>query len=489
MKLDTREYFRLSVIYTTVAAVPPLLQIIVRPFIEGPGRLAAADFSRIEISETISTLAFIIAIFAMGNSISRFYYDYLDSREGYKKLVSSIFSSIILRGALLIMLVFALSNHIGKAFSQPELRDFGSYGYASVIVGINRAIAMTAFALFRNEKRIRAFVVFNLLLGLFRTAFQVTGVFMYDMSFRGYVYGSAIGSSISGLAILVFIYLQTGIRFDRGIFKETHSFAAPLFQYALLAWGITYADRYFLEGMPEKLGIYSQATNLAMGLQLIIQGLQAATQPEVYRFMKDGIEKNEAEIRKVSNLLMAQSQVIIALAILPAMLYISLLFETSLKLAAGFVAIVFITYTQKTLYIIFSFPVYFQKKTRFFLYLNIVVMAVNLLLLYLLIPPLGIYGAVGAVLVSQTLQVIGIYHYQKRIVTIRWNLNKLMVYPFAIIALTVLLEVARNLAGVSPYVSSSLVVVAIFASNILLYKNELKGFIRKKWSRSSSTGR
>jgi len=480
MKLNNKEFFKLSFLYTAVAAFPPFLQLIVRPLIEGDDRLNAADFSQIEIAETIASLALIIAIFAMSNAISRFYYDYLDDKKNYKKLVSGIFNSIILRGSLVLIVAFIFKDQIGKIFTQPELQNFSRYGFAAIIIGINRAINITAFALYRNEKKVRRFLIFSFMLGLLRSGFQLIGVFYFDMSFVGYVYGSCIGSSLISISILIYTYYSTGFHFSFKFLKPVNQFALPLFEYAIVVWGINFADRYFLESTPTILGIYSQALLLGRGIEIILQGIQGASQPEMFRMMKEGIKKNMDEIKKLSHLLMAQSQFLIALAIIPAMIY-CLIFKTDLKLAAGFIAIVFIRYILRTQYIIFSFPVYFEKKTKIFLYLNLIVLAINLFLLYLLVPVWGAYGAITAILISQTIQVAGIYQYQKKIVNISWNINKLLVFPFVIIAIAIIMELLKLQTNINAFITSSIVVVSILVSLLILYKKEIRNIIAKGW--------
>lgn len=480
MKLDNKEFFKLSFLYTAVAAFPPVLNLFVRPLIEGDGKLDPADFSQIEITETIITLVFITATLAMTNAIARFYYDFQENKKGYDKLISSVFNSILIRGLIIMIVAFIFRNYIGKVFSQPELQDFSKYGFAAIIVGISRAIYMTAFSLFRNEKKVRMFLIMSLLLGILRTAFQLIAVFYYDLSFVGYVYGTCIGSGTVAIIILFFVYRRTGFHYDTSIMKPVNQFAIPLFQYAFIAWGISYADRYFLESAPVVLGIYSQVLNLGRGMEIILQGLQGASQPEMFRLMKDGIQKNMEEIKKLSHLLMAQTQGIIALAIIPAMLYCSI-FKTELRQANELISIFFIVYLLRTQYIIFSFPVYFEKKTRIFLYLNLLVLFVNLSLLYLLIPIWQAYGAIAALLCSQAVQVIGIYLYQKRLVQITWNLKKLMIFPFLIIILTVMLEFIKLRFEINPFIFSALIVMAIFASLAFLYKNEIGKLLAKAW--------
>ena len=100
--VNYKEYFKLSFLYTVVAAFPNVLQLIVYPIIEGKNKLTAFDFGHLAITEAITTFAFIVILFSMGSGISRFYYDYKHSKEGYNKLVSTTYNGILVRGALLL---------------------------------------------------------------------------------------------------------------------------------------------------------------------------------------------------------------------------------------------------------------------------------------------------------------------------------------------------------------------------------------------------
>ena len=483
MKFDTKEFFRLSFIYTLVVALPPMLNLIIRPLIEGDNLLNASDFSQIEIAETLISLAFIFTTFAMKIAISRFYYDYVDNTRDYNKLISTVFNSILFRGAVLLVPAYLFQDQIGSLFSQEALQDFGTYGFAAILIGVSRSINVTAFALYRNEKKVRLFLTLGFGVGLLRSGFQLVGVFYYDMSFIGYVYGTLIGNWAISLIILIYTYTRSGFHYDRKILRPVNKFAFPLFEYALFAWGINFADRYFLESSPVALGIYSQALILGRGIDIVMQGIQGASQPEFFRMMKEGIEKNTEGIRRVSNVMMAQNQVLIGLAIIPAMLY-CLIFKTELQYAAGFIAIVFARYIPRMQYTVFSMPVYYEKKTKVFLWLNLGGLIVNLFLLYFLVPRYEAYGAITAILVSQVLLAVGIYLYQKSVIKIPWNFSKLFSYPLFIVILTALLEVIKIKLGLDPFITASIVVFAIFGSLLILYKNELQTALQKIWKRS-----
>jgi O-antigen/teichoic acid export membrane protein len=477
MKLDTKEFFKLSFLYTAVAALPPLLNLIIRPLMEGDGKLLPDDFSRIEITETIITLVLVIASFATSSSISRFYFDHNEDKKRLNVLVSGIFSSILFRGAVILLFAFAARNYIGQLFSQPELQDFPRYGFAAIIAGINRSVNFTAFALYRNEKKVRKYLILSFVLGVLRAGFQLIGVLYYEMSFVGYVYGTCIGSSIVTVTILAYTFKKSGFHYNFKMMKPVNQYAFPLFEYSLIVWGLSFADRFFLESSPAILGIYSQAVLLGRGIDIILQGLQGVSQPEMFRLLKLGIKENMEDIKKLSHLLMAQSQIIIAAAILPAMLYCSI-FKTDLKLAAGFVTVIMVSYILRTQYLVFSLPVYYEKKTKSLLYLNLVVLAVNLVLLYFLVPWIKAYGAIAALFASLFLQVIGIYFVQDRIIKITWNLTKLLFVPGALVIFTIFLEAIKLQTGMNAFTGGIIITALIAGSQVFLYKKEIAGLIK-----------
>ena len=92
-QINVKGHLKLSLIYSAVAAVPPVLQVLVQPFIEGSNRLGAIDFAQIGMAEMITSFAFVFTLFAMGNAISRFFYDVEDDKKAYNSLVSGTFTS------------------------------------------------------------------------------------------------------------------------------------------------------------------------------------------------------------------------------------------------------------------------------------------------------------------------------------------------------------------------------------------------------------
>lgn len=479
--VKTKEYFKLSVIYTLVAAFPSVLGLIVQPIIQGEGRLGSIDFGQMGIAESIISLLCIVCIFSMDNSISRFYYDVREDKHKYNQLVSTIFTGILIRSAILLIFIFLISPVIGVIFHQDALRNFGSWGIAVAISAISRAIITTAVSLYRNEKNINSFVLVNLSSGIFRALFQVLGVFFFSMSFLGYVYGTAIGSSIIAIVVLVYVYRKCGFHFVKSVNKELFRFGWPLLEYAIVGWALFYVDRLFLEkGDGKALGIYVNAMFYAQGIQLIIQGLVSATQPELFRYMSDGIDKRVEEIKKISNMFIIQSLVIIIGSIIPTILFLQIFYGAELSVSASIISIVFVRYILRSQYQIFALPIMFMKRTRIFSTVNYISLGANLLLNWLLIPHYGYYGAIVAFIVANSTQVIVVYYFQQKIIPIPWNLQKVMGFPFLVLLTSVICEICKYYLGLPVIVGAFIVTVVTFVGIVFLYKKEVHQLLQKR---------
>ena len=484
MKINLKEHLKFSFIYTAAAAFTPVLQVLIQPLYEGKEMLGAVDFSQLAITELFTSLVFAVTLYGMGNAIARFYYDHEPGSAAYHKMVSGIFSSIVFRGFLVMLIAWLLSDYIGRLFNQPALRNFPDYGIACVITGIGRAVNITAAALFRNEKKVLSFILVSMGLGVFRTGFQLIGLFFFDMSFIGYINGSAIGTGIVTLAILVYVFRNSGFARDRKMMQEINRFSLPLAQYSIIVWALTYADRFMLERYPVDLGIYNTAVTFAAGIAIVLQGLQGANQPEVFRAMSAGIKSHQEEIRQYCNILLMQSLLIIISAIIPTMLYLDLFYETEVRQSSGLIALVFMRSILRTQFIVFSYPSYFLKKTRIFLYLNSGVMLVNILLKYLLIPVFLYYGAIAAGLIADLLMLAGIYLYQRKIADLEWNVRKTLLFPLAIVLFTVAADAIRIRLEADPLVSAIAVTIFAFTGMVMLYRAEISALIRKRWKQS-----
>jgi len=464
-----------------VAAVTPALQLFIQPIIEGDGRLGVESFSQLAIGESVSTLFFVFILFSFNASLSRHFYDNNESKADLNKLISTCFSSILYRGIIVLGLCLLFGDLIGSIFKQEALKDFYSYGLWAVLIAFTRSINVTAASLFRNEKSLKNFVLTSLAFSLFRVAGILIALFYYDMSFLGYMVGNACGGGIVTISVLVYMYVRAGIKFSLKMDYSLRKFSTPLFFSNLANWGLLFIDRYFLE-ITEKtvdLGIYDQALKFALGIELILAGINGVNQPEMFRLFKDPGKESSAGIKRLGSLFIVQTSVIICLSILPIMFFLNEFMETELAFAANFITIILFQYFIKVQGYMYSYPLLFAKKTKIFLFANVISLSLNIGLNFILIPKYGIYGAIIATFLSRFLWMMILRTYQRKHIPVHHNEKKIFYFPMIFIALAILVEVCKNVWSIDGYLPAIVLIFMVAFANLLLYKKMVMSFVKK----------
>ncbi len=471
--INVKEHIRLTGLYTFFAAFPAVLQLVVYPVIEGSDRLGAEDFGYLAVAEALVSFLVMFSLYGMGITISRFYFDVKDHPGKYNRLVSTIFTGVLVRSVILFLLVILLADYFGTLFQAASLADFKRYGYLLAIIACNRTIIMVALSLYRNEKRVKMFVVVSLVSGIARSIMQIVGVLYFDMSFIGYLTGTAIGGGVAALVIVVYTYIRCGFHYRRDVIASLSKYAFPLFLADIVFWGILFVDRFMLLGNPEALGIYDNAMKFAIGIQFVSQGLGGYVQPEIYRHFSNEKERDEGAIKSLSNLFMAENIAVIAALILPVMLFITWFYETSLTLSAGLISLVFVRYVFYAQFQVFLWPILYLKRSGVYLMVNLLVLAVVLVMNLLLVPVYGYYGSIAAALAGGGVQVGAFYIIQQRMIPIHWNRTKVLWFPLGTVALLGVLEIAKLALNANMFFMSFVGVFSIFIGLTVMYRKEL----------------
>jgi len=477
--LNLKEHIKLTGVYTFFAAFPAILQLIVYPIIEGNDRLGAEDFGYLAITEAIISLATMFCLLGMNSAIARFFYDYNKSKTDYSKLLSTIFSGILIRGGIIIALFTIFSDFFGTFFTGTQLSTFGEYGYLLAISGTNRAILAVAIALYRQEKKLKSFVFLNFFAGLIRAILQVVFVVYFETSFLGYVIGTAIGGGIVTFLFILFVYFKNKFSYSKSISKALLVYSLPIFLSELLFWGLMFSDRFFLLSTPEALGIYDNAMKIAIGAQFIIQGLSGSIQPEIYRCLDNQNEETIGKLKQLSNLFIAETIILLCVIMIPAMLFVEFFFETQLVLSASIIPIIFARFILMSQYYTFAFPVLFSKKTTPFIFVNLVILALNISLNIYLVPLISYYGALISMISAYTIQVILFRMIQQRTNFIPWNSFKTFYFPLILIGLVSIIEIIKVSEGLNHYIGAAIFIFIAFTGLFLIFRKEITTIIHK----------
>ncbi len=320
--------------------------------------------------------------------------NYKDDRDGYISTVQTI-CTIFTLVALLIYLPF--SSFLNKFLELPTFL---------IIVMFFEILFQAAFMFWcgkrRFEYKYKSIIVITLLIAVLSPALAL--IFVFSSKEKGYarILGYSLITIAFGL-IFYFINLTKGKKpFKKEYWKYAITFNVPLLIYYVSQTIFNQSDRLMISRFcgVDKAAIYGVAYNLAMVLILVLNAINNAYTPWLYKKID---EKKPQENKKISAYIALLMAVLLSgiIWLAPEIIYVMAGKNYS---AAKWVvppvaaSLLLLLYTQ------FSNNVEFLYKKKFYLIIaSLVPAVVNIVLNYIFIPKFGFLAAGYTTLVSYLL--------------------------------------------------------------------------------------
>lgn len=265
-----RNLIKSSGIYAIAAMAPPLVSLVLTPFLTH--YLSPSDYGILTILMTLISFGSGITQLGLSSAFFRAYsYDYTSSRD-QPAVLSTVTTllclvSIITTTSVLILAPF-LANLL---FSRPS---FGSYIALAGGVVLLQNLTVPGLAWFRAQHRPLIYSllsVCNLLITLFTTLFLVGGL---HMGIAGSLIAISSGYACIMICTLPFIIWRAGIRIRTDIARSMLAFGLPLVLNFVSYWFLQLSDRYLLSifGSLEQTGKYAVVYTLGSAMGVVVMG-------------------------------------------------------------------------------------------------------------------------------------------------------------------------------------------------------------------------
>lgn len=234
--------------------------------------------------------------------------------------------------------------------------------------------------------------------------------------------GAAAGPGLALLAAALLQYLRgvrpEGGRFDPAVFRRLVSYGAPFSVILVGAWALDWSDRYLLRLFVPlaDLGIYHVGYGFGMYVQALVNPFVTAVLPHLFRYHREGTYREKA-----GRMALVYAAVYLGVALLFAFLarpYYLLLTPPHLHPAAAVAPWIALCYAWRGLFNIFCFPNTLSGDARSQFRIEIGAAVLNILLNLILIPRLGIAGAVASTLAAWVFQVGWAWRRNQRVMPI-----------------------------------------------------------------------
>lgn len=470
----SRGFFKSSLIYTFIGALPLASQLVLLPFYTNS--LSTHSFGLLAIYTSFALLVQMLVNFGLDTTIGIHYFDYKNDTTGLKKYMGIVASALIIMGILFTVLLCIGGPFLFDVFDDDELQ-FYPYGFLSVLTAVFSSFFRTYSNLLTNQQRPERFFWINLSNFIITIIVSLAGIYLYPGTLAGPIGGRFLAGMAMFLVTFFFMQKEFGLRWDKAILKSAILFSFPILLYNIMSWVLSFADRYIINYFmkAKDVGVFDFAIKCTIVIEFIQAGLGNSIFPKIYSMWKDqDIAHSTPEVNKYYSGFTALSVIIVAVMIITIPLAIPLfVYKPDYYEAFVYTPLICLGFLFRGLFNMYLAPIYFFKRTSVLPRLYLVISIVQLLLEIVLIKYFGLWGAVWALLIIKPLQALVLYTESRKLFGFSFNKTKLIglpvMYSAAVIVLELLLGDSMNRILLHA-IELAVAVIAVAA----LYKQEMK---------------
>ena len=379
------------------------------------------DPARMGVANTLDLL-FIALIQISGTNVLagvvRFYFDQKDERDR-KAVVSSaiVFLSAVSWSLVGLCLIFRtpLTEFFFDA-ADPRLKS-DNLVYCLVVTLLTIPLALSSDAAFRYlqiQQKSGLISTLRVSKACFEMVLRVLFLVVFEWGVVGFLLATLVGELLTNLLLTSWVLRRTGLRFSWRVLRPMLVYAAPLVAVGLCQMGLNQIDRLMLGQLGPRgtdmglVGIYSQGYMIGFLVQTVVVGsFMQIWQPWIFG-VREEARRRELVTRVSTWALFVVGCISIGVICFGRELVWLLTSPTNPQYREAFRVVPWVCAG----YVFFAFnglaqvPMFIAKRTWPMLWVNLIALAVNVGLNFLLIPRYGFVGS--AIATTVTFMVLGV---------------------------------------------------------------------------------
>jgi O-antigen/teichoic acid export membrane protein len=471
--LVSKGFLKNSAIYTLAGMLPMASAVILLPlYIHN---LTTAAYGALAIYMVFTLLVQIIVTFSFDTSVYIHYHEYKSDQKRLNVFISSAFVFMILL-SLATTLVLTVTGSLIFSVVFPEMNiSFYPYGLASVGSGVFQAIFRVHSMLLQSREKPETFFWSNVLSFSLVATFIIIGFEIYPNSLAGPIFGRLVGSIIPALWALSRIFREFGFHWDFSWLKSSLGFSTYNFIYQLLQWVINQFDRplmIFFVTLAD-VGVYDFALKCLIPVELLMNSLHSSFYPKVVSAVMaqekkgstPGINRYYHGLTAVVMLLICGSILVVPWAI---KVFVN---RPEYHETIRYIPYLGILYLIRCARLFFTVPYGILKYTKPLPVIYMIVSLLKIVLIFLLVGHMNIYGVILASAISAIVDVILVKFNLRNVFDFQFNVVKVIIVPLILLTLIVSLEPTLGL--LYPDVVHAFYLISCIGLLLWAYKNEI----------------
>ncbi len=346
--------------------------------------LSPTDYGILGLSGAISVVLSVVFPLGLESAFSRFYFDFRRNENLNNKFFSSTFLIILFLIFVFYLLAHFFGNSIILLMTNEGLINWETFG--QLTFGITALSVLNALFLlyYRNEQNVKFFLIVSV--GSFLSALLPETISVLLLNGNAIDVLQARFGGLCFFSILFYIYrspiLVSGFSFR--FFRRPAIYALPLVPYALAGVIFLSIDRFIVEYQlgSYHLGIYNTAATIATILDILTISIQNSALPQVFSRWKSIEKKDQGAHSSIFRQMVGLHMLAMVFILAMCPLFYRYIATPEYYEALHIVSILLAGTICRMLYIIYTTPLFFAKKTKFIPFLNIIPVLAALMFVY-----------------------------------------------------------------------------------------------------------
>ena len=475
----SKQELKNTIVYTFLSFLPATTQLILLPLYMQ--KLSVAQFGIFQGMTIVQVLISTLFGLSLHASVARYYFSYRHDPVRIKNYLSSVFWFLTLLSVIVFLIGLLTGTFLFDLFYKSDTLDYFPYGIVAVSTGLLNVTIPAFLVVFRIIQHLKAFTFISLMSFLGNLFGQVI-VLLYMNS-------SVINLMLAKLWVIIAIFLflmyyvitRYGITLKKSYLKPSLYFALPLLPYSLISWFYIFNDNTIILRFLDEdaLGIYNFAVNLAAAVELFVVSVSQAVQPKIFELFTQ--RKNEQQTKELNfnyKMIMEISVLAIAGLVLVGQNLFLIVPKAEYEKAALYVPLLGIGFLFRVYQIIYTMPLFYQRKTQIFFYLTFGSVIIGFIFHWFLIPYIGLWAAIWAGVLARAIQVPVIYYIAQKHAHFTYSVKDMYLAPTLLMAILGLVSYAQIYWNMAIWLGSVLFFVLVCAyllySNIKLLRNKIQ---------------
>lgn len=473
-------FIKKSVFYSFLQLLPALAGVVVLKIYSS--LLSKEEFAVLAMLTTASTLSFIINSLCLDQVITRYYYDHIHDRKKLNDFFISVISVIFFLLFVLIALAFLIPESINNYLFKGLLMDYRLQFIAAILVGFALSLNKSILSFYRNEQSHRKVLFITFSASLLQVLLVWFGLNYMENKVLGAQLGKFAGIFLPTVFFLASYFYGKKAKIRIGLIREIVPFFMPLVLYSIMYWGVSQFDQIIFQlrlKNLELLAYYVMAFNIALFADLVLNGLSSFMVPEMNLIMKTNADK--AKIANYIHLYVLIGCFALLFISLAGKILIDFFLDPKYASVGWLINGLLIGYVFRMLYSVFSFPVYYFKKTMILAIVLSFSLVLSVAFNWFLIPVVGLFALILSNFISRITQAWLTAHRAGKLYKLpfnRWKVYGLsMIFSLMFLALMLIDYFERfnyYIAFIIMFVFASISVLILFRRQMPLLINTLK---------------